>query len=71
MKPCILEQDQWLFRTTLGWILSGPVPWIESLPASTNLITHVLRVNARSRDCDQQLERPVKEVLGSGVFRGP
>ena len=48
-------------RTTLGWILSGPVPWIESLPASTNLITHVLRVNARSRDCDQQLERQLRK----------
>lgn len=31
-------------HTTLGWVLSGPVPLIENTLCSTTLTTHVLRV---------------------------
>ena len=48
-------------HTSLGWVLSGPVPWVDGLPTSTNLITHTLRVNScSSRENSQRLEHQLK-----------
>jgi hypothetical protein len=43
--------------TTLGWVLSGPVPRLQNPSSCTNLITHVLSVNSSKETTNQQLER--------------
>ena len=49
-------------HTTLGWVLSGPIPLpaTEDSSHSTNLVTHVLRVGASSSEDNRRLENQLK-----------
>ena len=49
-------------NTRFGWILSGTVPDIDSpTQHSTNLVTHVLKVDAMPAEFDRQLDKQLKK----------
>ena len=47
-------------RTTLGWIISGQAPALESAPNTANLITHTLKVSTSQREQTGRLERQLR-----------
>ena len=49
-------------NTRFGWILSGTVPDMDSpTQHSTNLVTHVLKVDATPAEFDRQLDKQLKK----------
>ena len=47
-------------NTQFGWVLSGPMPDRHHLTHSTNLVTHVLRVDVAPMEYDRQLDKQLK-----------
>ena len=48
-------------NTQFRWVLSSPMPDSHHLTHSTNLVTHVLRVDVAPMEYDQQLDKQLKK----------